>query len=280
MKNEIYVSGKLVVENKNRSFFKHGYKIRCNECEELIERKWFENKILEERYICKTCKLKINNPMFDPIIKNKHSEICKTEEYRKNVSESIKGEKNGFYGKTHNEETIEKIKKGFKSWFNNLTEEEYQNWTKEMSLGNIKLMTDQPEFYKNIKSKAAKFSHKKQFENCKMNKIEKKVDDYLKILNVNYKYSIILGGNQYDFGIKEMKILIEVDGDYWHGNPKFYNLDGSNGKRKLNNIQLEKIKQDEIKNKFAIDHQFKIIRLWECDINNNKFKEILKNEIN
>jgi len=60
----------------------------------------------------------------------------------------------------------------------------------------------------------------------------------------------------------------------------FYNLDGSNGKKKLNEIQLNKIKQDENKNLFALNHNFKLIRLWETEINNDNFKNKLKNEIN
>ena len=97
-------------------------------------------------------------------------------------------------------------------------------------------MNENPEYYKLIKSNAARVSHRSQFKKNKMNKIEKKVNDFLETLGVNYQYSIKLGGNQYDFGIKEKTILIEIDGDYWHGNPEFYNVDGSDGKRILNNI--------------------------------------------
>lgn len=58
--------------------------------------------------------------------------------------------------------------------------------------------------------------------------------------NIDYDYSCIMGSKekcfQYDFILHNKRILIEVQGNYWHGNPKFYNEDGSNGKKKLNDI--------------------------------------------
>ena len=74
-----------------------------------------------------------------------------------------------------------------------------------------------------------------------MNGIETIVNDYLKTMDIDFKYSVILNNYQYDFGIKSLRILIEVNGDYWHGNPKFYNNDGSNDKKILNEIQRYKI---------------------------------------
>ena len=35
-------------------------------------------------------------------------------------------------------------------------------------------------------------------------------------------------------------LLIEVQGDYWHGNPDLFNDDGTDGKRMLNEIQIKK----------------------------------------
>ena len=112
-----------------------------------------------------------------------------------------------------------------------------------------------------------------------MNKIETIVYDYLKKLNIDVKFSIILGYNQYDFGVKDKRILIEIDGDYWHGNPLLYNIEGTDDKRKLNNEQLDKIEKDIKKNKFALEHNFKLIRIWENEINDGSFIEKLKDII-
>ena len=276
MINEIYVNGEIIKTEIPKKQFRKGFTIRCINCDELIERKSYSNAILEKKYTCKKCVLLYDNPMFNIDVKNKHAEICKSDSHRKNISDSIMGDKNGFYGKKHNKETIEKIKIGIKEWYDNLSEDEYDNWCKKMSDGNIKLMTDKPDFYSDIKRKAAIASHIAQFENLNMNKIEKIVYDYIVSLNIDVKYSVILCYLQFDFGIKDKRILIEVDGDYWHGNPLLFNVDGTDKKRKLNKIQLDKIEKDIKKNEFALKHNFKLIRIWENEINDGSFIEKLK----
>lgn len=83
-----------------------------------------------------------------------------------------------------------------------------------------------------------------------------------------------VGIYQYDFIIHEKRILIEVNGDYWHGNPNSFNINGSDGKRKLNDIQLKKMEKDKLKLEFATKHNFKIIYIWEEEINNNNFSKL------
>jgi very-short-patch-repair endonuclease len=90
-----------------------------------------------------------------------------------------------------------------------------------------------------------------------------------------------LGYYQFDFGIKEERILLEVQGDYWHGNPSLFNENGEGGKRKLHEIQKTKIQSDKNKFKFALDNDFKIYYIWESDIKNNNFETLyeIRNEI-
>lgn len=76
----------------------------------------------------------------------------------------------------------------------------------------------------------------------------------------------------YDFCLEDYNILIEVDGDYWHGGPgvdKHW-------------VGVDMTKQtDNIKDQVAKQHNYKIIRLWESEINNNstiiidKIREVL-----
>lgn len=119
-------------------------------------------------------------------------------------------------------------------------------------------------------------SHVSQFSNVKMNKIEKIVYDYLQKNNIDVKFSLMLSSYQFDFGIKDKRILIEVDGDYWHGNPLYYNKSGRDNKKKLNEIQLKKIKQDKEKTDWAFSHGFTLIRIWETEIINETFKNKLQ----
>ncbi|MFC0269917.1 endonuclease domain-containing protein [Metabacillus herbersteinensis] len=91
--------------------------------------------------------------------------------------------------------------------------------------------------------------------------IEKLVESYLIMIDVNYRYSYILEKRQYDFLLVDYKILIECDGDYWHANPKFY--------PKPAEWQLERIIIDQEKNEIATKNGYIIIRFWEDDILNN-----------
>ena len=67
----------------------------------------------------------------------------------------------------------------------------------------------------------------------------------------------------YDFKISGKKLMIEVDGDFWHCNPNSKFATPQYASQKKNLIQ------DEIKNKWCLDNNFILLRFWETDINNN-----------
>ena len=67
----------------------------------------------------------------------------------------------------------------------------------------------------------------------------------------------------YDFKISGKKLMIEVDGDFWHCNPKSKFLIPEYSVQKKNLIK------DEIKNKWCLNNDFILLRFWETDINNN-----------
>ena len=277
MINEIYINGILITTEFPKKQFKSGFDIRCTVCKNLISRSWFDNNVLRVPYECKLCVMTTKNPMKDATTAQKHSKILNSDEYRSKLSRACAGQKNGFYGKTHTPTSVNRIKHAFKEWKNNLTNEEYVNWTESMSVGQHKANLNNPVHYKNIKSLAARESHKIQFKKHKLNKIEQLVMDYLtKESTVLYKSSVILGHYQFDFGCKETRILLEVDGDYWHGNPEFFNAAGSDGKRQLNEIQIQKQAQDKEKTQWAYSHNFKLVRVWETEILNGSFIEKLK----
>lgn len=278
MINEIYIDGKMVLSDSPRKKFKSGFEIRCTNCSNLIKRNYFDKKVLENPYECKSCVLKYKNPMYNPDVKEKHDKIVKSKEYRENMSKITSGERNGFYGKTHTKDTVKIIKDKLKLYWDTMNDETYEEWSSRASERERRRMKDDPIGYRKQKSDAAKVSHKSQFKNMKMNKIEKIVYDYLNSLGLDFDYSPILASYQYDFIIKNQRILIEVGGDYWHGNPKYYNMDGTDGKRKLNEIQLNKINRDLEKTKWAESRGFTVIHIWEDEINNKSYKDKL-NEI-
>ena len=77
----------------------------------------------------------------------------------------------------------------------------------------------------------------------------------------------------YDFYLPNSNILIEVDGDYWHVNPKKYDI---NDRDSLTPTQKRDIRVDEMKNKWALLHGIPIYRIWEDDIRNRP-NDVMKN---
>jgi len=68
----------------------------------------------------------------------------------------------------------------------------------------------------------------------------------------------------YDFYLPKFNIIIEVDGDFWHSNPMKYK-DGP-----ISKCQIKNYDRDKVKNQWAKDNGYKMLRFWEYDINNNR----------
>ena len=113
-------------------------------------------------------------------------------------------------------------------------------------------------------------------ENYHTSKLEKTFSNILDLLDIKYKHFFFASkiNKIFDFYLSDYHILIEVDGDFYHCNPKIY--DGPVCKTQELNL-----KNDEIKNKWAQDNGYKLLRFWENDINNNilHVKQILLENI-
>lgn len=280
--------GREIVENvtpyKIRHYFSDKFSCLCRSCELCLNPRvhiWTkeEKKKRSEMYKGK------NNPMY-----KKDWRIGKTKEeleaHRKhtsegwhNLPESKKIEKINKYKATMNAKTDEEkllIKEKLKRSWQKKTKEELIEIRKKQSLAQRKFMEKNPDYYKEIKAKGGKAATS-NYKSYKMNKIEQKVENWLKDNNISYSYCCILNGQdgnnyQYDFIIHNRKILIEVNGTYWHADPRIYSKD------KLNHIQLNKIEKDKRKKEVAKLYGFTLLYIWEIDINNNDFsnlKEIL-----
>lgn len=124
----------------------------------------------------------------------------------------------------------------------------------------------QPENRK--KQSEARYNYFSTTSRNSQNGLELKFIEILTTLNINFipqhQISNSTTKKRYDFYLPEVNTLIEVDGDYYHCNPKLY-PDGPKY-----SIQLENIENDAIKNKLARDNGYNILRFWEMDINENK----------
>lgn len=201
------------------------------------------------------------------------------DEHNKKISIANSGEKNPMYGKSVKEfMTDEKYllwKQHISDSYWNKTKEERELIYKNVHNTLVKLKENYPEYYKEIKSRGGKAAMSKP-QNYEKSSLEIIVETWLKNHNVDYEYSPIMDSFQYDFIIHNKRILIEVQGDYWHGNPNFFNEDGSDNKRKLNDIQKAKQEKDKLKIEFAKKHNFELICIWEEEVNKGDFSKLEK----
>jgi len=115
--------------------------------------------------------------------------------------------------------------------------------------------------------------------------IELKIQDFLKELQVgfftHYYCKEINNAYQCDIFIPVQKsktffikqpIIIEADGDYWHGNINHFR------NKILTDKQKEQIKIDFLRTQQLTEKGFKVVRLWESDIKNLDLT-IFKNKI-
>jgi very-short-patch-repair endonuclease len=64
-----------------------------------------------------------------------------------------------------------------------------------------------------------------------------------------------------DFCFPEKRLIVEVDGDYWHGNPSLYT--------EFDRIQTKTRHKDKSENTFCKNQGWILLRFWETDINKN-----------
>jgi len=90
--------------------------------------------------------------------------------------------------------------------------------------------------------------------------IEIAVMSLLDKLGIEYQYNVTIGEYRPDFYIKESKLLIEVQGDYFHCNPRLY------GEGPGDDIQTRHVLRDYYKKCYYLSRGYKILELWEHDI--------------
>jgi len=104
----------------------------------------------------------------------------------------------------------------------------------------------------------------------KMTWPEREFKKMMRELGIKILPQKIVGGKIYDFYIPSKNILIEIDGDYWHGNPEVF--------EEQNAMQRRAAKNDAYKNVLAKGLGYEIERIWENDLkhNYNQVKQRMK----
>jgi len=164
-------------------------------------------------------------------------------------------------------------RKGRKAWNKNLTrktDERVEKMSKKLENKHPSIITKK-KMHKNHSpfsnetkekmSKSALIRIKTQHGPYKDTAPELKMKEILNELNIPFEHQFRLGNHNFDFYILNTNVLIEVDGDWYHGNPKKYSV--------LNKMQLEQKEKDNRCNEIAINNNFILLRFWEDDILNN-----------
>lgn len=91
---------------------------------------------------------------------------------------------------------------------------------------------------------------------------ERFAKDFLDKLGIVYQtqFKAESIGRYYDFYLPEYNTLFEINGGYWHADPRLYE-----GKE-LTPVQKKSKKIDKIKYKWALEHKIPIYYFWEKDI--------------
>lgn len=102
-----------------------------------------------------------------------------------------------------------------------------------------------------------------------ISKIETIISDSLSKLNISFRSQYWVGRKSFDFKI-EPNILIEVNGDFWHGNPLIYK-DNDIIPQPFKSVKAKDLwLKDENKRKMAEDKGYKVIYFWENELKENK----------
>ncbi len=108
-------------------------------------------------------------------------------------------------------------------------------------------------------------------------KIELKIQGFLEELKIEYikhfymKY--IKSHYRCDIFIPSKNMVIECDGTWWHGDPRYYD------KKELTKKQQEQKIRDKLRTDQLVQQGFNVIRLWEDDIKDMtmpKFQELIQ----
>ncbi len=99
--------------------------------------------------------------------------------------------------------------------------------------------------------------------------------EFLDVLGVNYvrQFEAVSIGRFFDFYITDARLIIEIDGDYYHSFNKVY--------EEMSPMQKKNRRVDKQKDRWALLNGFAILRIWEHDINKNpnEVMRILKERI-
>ena len=187
-----------------------------------------------------------------------------TKEHRDKISKSMMGSVGRFTGHHHSDETKKKARERMLGNPGYFTGHKHTKESKEIisqTMLAYYAAGNEP-WTKNNKHTPETVERILKGGLCKdKNKLEQIISNLLDENEIKYTYSFFLRDEmfcrQYDFKIKGLKLLVEVDGDYWHGNPETSSHHFSAEKNRANDL---------FKDELAKENGYQVVRFWEKDI--------------
>jgi G:T-mismatch repair DNA endonuclease (very short patch repair protein) len=213
-------------------------------------------------------------------IKGKHL----SEEYKRKISESNKG-------KIRSEETRRKLRESHLGKISGNKGKKRSEESKLKASKNMKIIMQNPEIRKIISEgvrkayinnpfikEKIKLARAKQVFPMNDTKIEVKIQSFLRLLGIEFfihsYISNIKHAYQCDILIPSTNTIIEVDGDYFHANPKKYKAEDKIFRKGMTAKEIWE--KDEIRTQELIEKGYRVIRLWEDKIKVMEVEDLQK----
>jgi G:T-mismatch repair DNA endonuclease (very short patch repair protein) len=220
--------------------------------------------------------------------KSKDKIICCRNHYNKVNSDSLckpcslelqTGEGNPFYGKKHNQKTINQISKSRKGKACGSDNSMSNPKWKQKASENLKKKWDSGEL-EHTREKMSEHMKKSRrlgkLKSVNVSKREKQILKDLKKMGFKVIGSYRIETKICDIYIPELNLILEYFGDYWHCNPKKYKPEYFNQKKGLTAEQIWDY--DKKKVDLITEFGYNLEVIWESDLkhDNKKILEILK----
>jgi hypothetical protein len=208
--------------------------IKCNDCQERFEVQAQPYHKIR-LYYCKCCsQLGERNGMYGK-------------------GHLLKGERNGNYGGLTEEHknNISKARTGMKMVLSSELREKKRNIGAENLM---RWMNENPELHRKSSRKGGVNSLKLQSDYGRISSIEQKTIEWLDSNKIEYSFQYSID-NRFLYDFKIGNVIVEVNGVWFHSLP-------------------EQIERDKEKKTLAESKGFRVIYIWEDEVNNNDFSKI------
>lgn len=196
------------------------------------------------------------------------------QQWSKNAKISRLGKNNPMYGKTpwnkgETKDTNESVKRISQKMTNRMVTEKTRHKqsisAKNRTIHGHTGHTHSEDTKEKLRQNTLKMIKEGRFKQTKT-KPHKEMSKILDDLGIDYTEEYIVESWSFDFYIPIYDIYIEVDGDYFHSNPRKYPNGPQTKTQKINAYR------DKKKNEFCHNKGLKLYRFWEYDVLNNREK--------